>query len=106
MGTVLTTSCGSANMRAHELKMMHIRRIAGKLLGLGPARQGVRTVSGPEGSSTKGCTLGAAGVPGPSSVLAILFCWISQRGGLWFQRLAHRTPTGGSIPGGGAYGHW
>jgi uncharacterized protein YabE (DUF348 family) len=41
------------------------------LLGLGPARQGVRTVSGPEGSSTKGYTLGAAGVPGPSNLLAI-----------------------------------
>ncbi len=54
--------------------------IAGKLLGLGPARQGVRIVSGPEGSSTKGCTLGAAGVPGPSSLPAI-FLFVSIVGG-------------------------
>ncbi len=46
------------------------RRFAGRLLGLGPARQGVRTVSGPEGSSTKGFPLGAAGLPGLSNVLA------------------------------------
>ena len=46
------------------------RRIVGKLLGLGPARQGVRTVSGPEGSSTKGFPLGAVGKPGPSSMFA------------------------------------
>jgi len=51
--------------------MLVQRVIAGKLLGLGPARQGVRTVSGPEGSSTKDFTLGAAGVPGPSNLLAI-----------------------------------
>lgn len=51
--------------------MLVQREIAGKLLGLGPARQGVRTVSGPEGSSTKDFTLGAAGVPGPSNLLAI-----------------------------------
>ena len=51
--------------------MLDQRVIAGKLLGLGPARQGVRIVSGPEGSSTKDFTLGAAGVPGPSNWLAI-----------------------------------
>ena len=46
------------------------RWVAGKLLRLGPARQGVRTVSGPEGSSTKGFPLGAAGSPGLSNLLA------------------------------------
>ena len=48
-----------------------LRWIVGRLLGLGPARQGVRIVSGPEGSSTKDFTLGAAGAPGPSNLLAI-----------------------------------
>lgn len=55
--------------------MLVQRVIAGKLLGLGPARQGVRTVSGPEGSSTKDFTLGAAGAPGPSNVPATSLCF-------------------------------
>jgi len=59
--------------------MVYSRWIAGRLLGLGPARQGFRTVSGPEGSSTKEYPLGAAGVPGLSSVPTIpVFYWIDQ----------------------------
>ena len=42
---------------------------------LGPARQGLRTVSGPEGSSTKESSLGAVGSPGMSA-LATTFPFI------------------------------
>ena len=62
------------------------------LLMPGPARQDFRTVSGPDGSSTKGSILGAAGLPGLSRLSITLFPRAATLEPDSSERQPHSTP--------------